>query len=80
MTATFDAHIRGKDVVSMGELAGTGTVVLTVEDEDANGVCLYFADTQSARVFLAKALNELRRLERGDLPYNTTHDRVEVGA
>lgn len=46
-----------------------------LEDSDCT---LYFEDTAAMRVFMARALSELRRVERGDAPYNTTNDRIEM--
>ena len=78
MTTSFDAHVEGQYVVSMDKLVGT--VALVVEADEGNDFALYFPTTADARVFLAQALAELRRIERGDLPYNVTDDRIEVKA
>jgi len=54
-------------------------VFLSMREHDDGTECtLFFENTREMRTFLARALSELRRIERGDLPYNATDDRIEV--
>ncbi len=76
MRTSVDVHVNRADDIEMTAVdkAIYDTVALDVGED----LTLWFKDTAAARVFLARCLSELRRIERGDLPYNTTDDRIEV--
>jgi hypothetical protein len=81
MNMSFDVHVKSKDVVTVGEIRGTGAIYLQTEDEDGKSFSLYFPDTSRCRAWLAKNLNELRRVERGDDAYHyisSSEDHVAV--
>lgn len=78
MSTSIDIHMHSKDTVIIDEVKGSETIYLMVEDPDGNSVTLYFPSINDVRMFLAKALNELRQLEQGDIPYSPHNDKVEV--
>ncbi len=80
MSMSIDIHVKSKDTVTAGEVRGTGAIYLTMEDLNCNALTLFFPSTNDVRAFLAKALNELRQVEAGDIPFNTHKDKVEVTA
>jgi len=74
---SMDIHVHPKDKVEGGEVSGTGSFWFMVEDPDANTATMYFRSTNDARAFLAKVLNELHKVEAGDIPFSTHKDRIE---
>lgn len=74
MITSVNVHLDGTEAVNMGQLSGCGMVWLTMGDMAS----VYFKDTASARLFFARSLSELRRVERGDLPHNVTDDKIEI--
>lgn len=73
MLVDISVHVAGDDDIAMG-VTDQGRAWLSF----GHTVTLFFKGTGSARVGLARALSELRRVERGDLPYNTTDDKIEM--
>lgn len=78
MSMSIDMHVHTADVVCAAQLSGSEVIYLEVRDANDNTITLYFPDARAVRVFLGKALNELRQVEAGGIPFNTHKDSVEV--
>ena len=76
MILDVSVHVKSSDKVEMGQTTGGATwLSISGANDDAT---LFFEDTASARVFLATALAELRRVEREDDPIDAYHDHIAV--
>lgn len=77
MEVDLTIRVNGDEEIEMGQMAEAfaNKVWLGI----GSNATLMFKDTSAARLFLALSLAELRRIERGDMPYNPipeTHDHV----
>jgi len=77
MIIDVSVHLKGDEKVEMGKTIG-GSAWLSLSDQKSADSVIYFPSTSVARVFLATALAELRRVERGDDPIDTYHDHIDV--
>ena len=68
MEVDLTIRVNGDEEIEMGQMAEAfaNKVWLGI----GSNATLMFKDTAAARVFLARALSELRRIERGALPYH----------
>ena len=77
MNMSVDVHVKSKDIVTVGEGGGcTSSVYVSVEGDGT--FTMYFSNTDAVRAFLAKTLNELHKVEAGDIPFSTRRDRIDV--
>jgi hypothetical protein len=80
MILDVSVHVRAGDKVEMGKTSDE-SVWLSLDNSEPGKVfntVLFFRDTNAARVFLATALHELRKLEREDFPIDPYHDHIAV--
>jgi len=80
MNMSFDVHVKSKDIIEVKQIhPELDTVYITVEDANEEGdFCLYFPNTAGLRAFLAKVLNELHKVECGDIPFAAHSDHIAL--